>query len=75
MDYLKVEGYSSLLRDPETNSIVNNNMTEYNEYISKRNSKIESNQKMQKLEHDVASLKDDLSEIKDLLRRFSDGSK
>jgi hypothetical protein len=75
MDYLKVEGYSNLIRDPNTNSIINTNMTEYQEYISRRNSKGEENQKIQNLESDVANMKDDLTEIKSLLRSLVDGSK
>lgn len=73
MDYLKVEGHSSLLRDPKTNSIVNNNVKEYNEYIARRKSKDEENQKIQNLEDDLSILKDDIGEIKSLLREMLNG--
>lgn len=56
------------MRDPNTNSIVNINMSEYQEYITRRDSKSEKNQKIQNLESDVASIKNDLDEIKSLLR-------
>jgi hypothetical protein len=75
MDYLKVEGYNHLLRDPHTNSIVNTNMSEYQQYLSRRNIQNEENQKVQNLEQDVANMKDDLNEIKSLLRSLIDGSK
>lgn len=75
MDYLRVEGYNNLLRDPITNSIVNTNMTEYQQYLSRRNVKSEENQKIQNLEQDVDSIKDDLNEIKDLLRRLVNESR
>jgi hypothetical protein len=75
MDYLKVEGYNHLLRDPNTNSIINTNMSEYQQYLSRRNVKNEENQKVQNLEEDVANMKDDLNEIKSLLRSLIDGSK
>ena len=39
MEYLKVEGHSHLLRDKNTNFIVNNNMSEYQEYIARKNAK------------------------------------
>ena len=68
MDYLKVEGHSHLLRNKKTNSIVNNNMSEYQEYIMRKNTKSEENQKIQKLESEVGIIKNDLSEIKSLLR-------
>jgi hypothetical protein len=68
MEYLKIKGHDNLLRDPNTNSIVNTNMAEYQEYIMRKKSKDEENQKIQTLESDVASMKDDLDEIKILLR-------
>jgi hypothetical protein len=70
MEYLKVEGHSHLYRDPKTNSIINRNMSEYQEYVSRKNMKSEENQKIQNLESDVANIKDDIDEIKHLLRRM-----
>jgi hypothetical protein len=75
MDYLKVEGYSNLIRDPNTNSIINTNMTEYQEYVLRRETKNNENQKIQNLESNVANMKGDLDEIKSLLRSLVDGSK
>lgn len=75
MTYIKVKGHDHLIRDPETNSIINTNMSKYKEYISRRDSKIEENQKVQNLESDVANMKDDLNEIKNLLRSLINGSK
>ena len=75
MKHLKVEGYSHLYRDPKTNSIINKNSSQYDEYMSKRTLKEEENQKLQNLEEDVANMKSDLSEIKTLLRSLAnDGS-
>lgn len=74
MTYLKVEGYTHLVRDQNTNSIVNTNMSEYQEYISRRNIKNEENQKVQNLEKDLANMKEDLYEIKNLLRSLVNGS-
>ena len=68
MEYAKVEGHSHLLRDSKTNSIINTNMVEYQEYLNRRNVKVDENQKIQHLESDVANIKNDLSEIKSLLR-------
>jgi hypothetical protein len=45
-------------------------VSEYNEYISRRDSKLKENQKVQNLESDVANMKEDLNEIKFLLRRL-----
>lgn len=75
MDYLKVEGHSHLLRDKNTNFIVNNNMSEYQEYIARKNAKGEENQKIQNLESDLANIKGDIDEIKFLLKELLNGSK
>lgn len=74
MNYLKVEGQHNLLRDPKTNSIVNNNMSEYQNYIKRRESKSKENQKVQNLEDEVASMREDLDEIKSLLRSLVNGN-
>ena len=70
MDYIKVKGHDHLIRDPKTNSIININVSEYDEYISRRDSKLKENQKIQNLESDVTNMKEDLDEIKFLLRRL-----
>lgn len=75
MDYLKVEGYNNLVRDPNTNSIINTNMSEYQQYVARRSIKSEENQKLESLESDVTNIKSDLDEIKTLLRSLIDGSR
>jgi predicted transcriptional regulator len=74
MDFIKVKGHDHLIRDPKTNSIINTNMSEYKEYLSRRDSKLEENQKIQNLERDLDNIKDDLNEIKNLLRNLTNGS-
>lgn len=74
MTYLKVEGYNHLLRDKNTNSIINTNMSEYQEYVSRRDAKKEENQKVQNMEEELASIKGDINEIKTLLRSLLNGS-
>jgi DNA-binding ferritin-like protein len=75
MEYLKVKGHNNLLRDPQTSSIINTSISEYEEYISRRNIKQNEEQKIQSIEEDVAMMKDDLNEIKTLLRSLINGSK
>ena len=75
MEYAKVEGHSHLLRDSKTNSIINTNMIEYQEYLNRRNVKEDEDQKIQHLESDVADIKNDLSEIKSLLRSLVNESR
>ncbi len=74
-EYIKVSGHSDLFRDPETNSIVNKNQSEYNEYIMRKNYKSEENQKVQTIEDEVVSIKSDINEIKSLLKELLHGSR
>jgi hypothetical protein len=75
MEYLKVDGHTHLYRDPKTNSIINRNMSEYQEYVSRKNIKNEENQKIQNLDADIANMKSDIGEIKNLLRSLINGFK
>lgn len=70
MEEIRVKGHSDLVRDPLTNAIINTNANAYEEYISRRQLKKEEIQKIHDLESEVASMKDDLSEIKSLLRKL-----
>jgi hypothetical protein len=74
MNYIKVEGHSHLLRDSKTNSIINTNMIEYQEYLNRRNIKTNENEKIKNLEDDVSHIKNDLDEIKLLLRNLIEKS-
>lgn len=70
-----VEGYADLARDPNTNSIVNINRSEYEQYVSRRKAKAENTQKVQTIEEEVANMKNDINEIKSLLRELINGSR
>jgi len=74
MDYIKVKGREHLVRDPKTNSIINTNRAAYEQYVRNRDIKMGEQQKLHTLEEDVANMKDDLNEIKSLLRKLADGS-
>ena len=74
MEDVKVQGHSDLVRDPITNAIINTNKSGYEEYISRRNMKKNETQKVQNLEDELSCIKDDIDEIKLLLRRLANGS-
>ena len=67
MENQKVNGYSNLKRDGETNSIINTNVSEYNQYISLRKSK---QLKDKKIEDEIDDMKSEISEIKMLLKEL-----
>lgn len=68
--YLKVEGHSNLVRDLETNAIINMNNQDYKSYKSIRNAKERENNRIDNIESDLNDLKSDLNEIKFLLRKM-----
>ena len=70
MEYHGVKGHSDLLRDPNTNSIVNSNDSDYQKYIARRNVKVEQSQKTENIEADLANLKSEMNEIKSLLKEL-----
>lgn len=74
MDYIKVEGKENLIRDSRTNSIINTNMAEYQQYISTKMNKNKENEKIQNIEKDIVNMKGDLNEIKSLLRSLVNGN-
>lgn len=75
MKKVKVSGHSNLIRDEETRAIINTNMIDYNAYILQKRQKEKESEKVQTLAKDVSNIKEDLDEIKLLLRSLLDGSK
>ena len=70
---MKVEGHSNLVRDEETNDILNTDSSEYNNYLAIRARKKQGSDRIDNMENDLKSLKDDINEIKTLLRALSNG--
>ena len=75
MDAYTIKGHKDLARDPKTNSIVNVNKHAYDQYIASREAKTKKNQKLQSIEQEVATMKEDISDIKLLLKELINGSK
>lgn len=75
MDYIKVKDHTNLVRDQKTQAILNIDMKEYNNYMKIKQIKDNESNRVKKLESDVSGMKDDLNDIKNLLRSLIDGSK
>ena len=69
-NYLKVESDTSLVRDVNTNAIINQNKSEYDKFLNISRKKYEQKIKFDNLKSDVDSLKTDMSEIKSLLKQI-----
>ena len=71
---LKVEGYTSLSRDVSSNAIVNTNKTEYQLYMKRIKSREQHGDQIRTAVKDINSLKNELREIKGLLKEIINGS-
>ena len=72
-DYIKVKDSSTLLRDQGSNAIVNDSKYEYENYMRLKRQKEKENDKVSNLESEIDTLKNDVSEIKDLLKTIIQG--
>tara|TARA_B100000900_G_C20295959_1_gene600163 strand:+ start:485 stop:706 length:222 start_codon:yes stop_codon:yes gene_type:complete len=70
MSKLRVQGYSSLVRDTNSNAIVNTNTSEYTLYMERR--KVRSNQgnEIRSAVREINTLKAELREIKKLIKEI-----
>jgi len=70
MTYLKVKDKDYLLRDVNSNGIVNNDEVGYKNYVNNYIKQISSKNKMEELEKQVDCIKNDVKEIKDLILKL-----
>lgn len=75
MKYIKVKDNSDLVRDITTNSIINTNTLEYQRYLSMKMDKESENKKLRNFENELNNIKDDINEIKSLLRSLINESR
>jgi len=64
----KVEGHKDLIRDLNSNAIVNTNTTEYSLYLQRRKLREKNNDILRDTVKEINSLKSELFEIKKLLK-------
>ena len=70
---MKIEGHPNLIKDENSNAILNTNHSEYENYIQSRAKRKKGTNRIDNMENDLKSLKDDINEIKNLLRALSNG--
>ena len=73
MNYHKVKDNSDLVRDPNTGAILNTNSLDYDKYVAQRKVKNTEHQKTENIERDISTLRQELDEIKSLLRELVNG--
>jgi vacuolar-type H+-ATPase subunit I/STV1 len=70
MTYLRVKDRDHLLRDVNSNGIVNADETEYKNYVNNYVRQLNSKNKIEELEQQVDEIKTDVKEIKDLILKL-----
>ena len=68
MSKLLVEGYENLVRDTDSNAIVNVNKSEYKVYIKRYRARQQNNDSLRETIKEINILKSELFEIKKLLK-------
>ena len=69
MARLKVEGYGSLVRDTNSNAIVNSSTSEYKIYMSKYRAREQQSDELRNACKEINNLKAELREIKSLITK------
>lgn len=69
-EYLRVKDNNTLLRDQKSNAIVNDSKQEYEKYMLLKKQKQKETNRVDNLESEVNDIKNDLGEIKNLLKSF-----
>ena len=73
MEYSNVKGHTDLIRDNSTRAILSNDSNQYDNYLQRRAQRQQGKDRIDNMENDLKSLKDDINEIKTLLIELSNG--
>jgi len=68
MSKVRVQGYTSLVRDTNSNAIVNTDTTEFTAYMRKYKAREKNNDLLRNTVKEINTLKSELYEIKSLLK-------
>ena len=68
--YLKVESDKFLVRDVDSNAIINKDQSEFDKFMELSRKKHEEKKKFDNMRSDLDSLKQDMDEIKTLLKNI-----
>ena len=74
MDFVKVKDHQNLMRDPTSNAILNDNQSDYDEYIARRDAAEKAKKSELTMKEDLDNLKGEINEIKEMLRSIVNGN-
>ena len=70
MSYIKVKDNEHLLRDVNSNGIINNNTEEYKNYVNAYTRQMSSKARIEELQGQVDGVRSDVKEIKELILKL-----
>jgi len=70
--YQKVEGHPGLFRDPQTRAIINMNTGTIEKAKARKAKQKQQINQMESVQKDVDKMKDDITDIKNLLQKLAD---
>ena len=73
-NFIPVKDNNDLVRDPNTDQIINTNKNAYQQYVNRREKRKIEKEKSLNIEEDIANLKSELGEIKSLLKELVNGN-
>ena len=73
-EFVKVKDHQNLMRDPLSNGILNDNQSDYDEYIARRDSAKKAKDSELTMKEDLDNLKGEINEIKSLLKELVHGN-
>jgi hypothetical protein len=68
VEYLRVEGNPSLVREVGSNAIINTNVSEYETYLKNRDAALTKQSQVERNTDEINNIKQDISEIKQMLQ-------
>ena len=74
MEFIKVKDNEHLIKNTKSNFIVNTNKSEYEQYLARKQQKQSEVNKVDNLERDISTLRNEITEIKDMLRSLVNGN-
>ncbi len=74
MSFVKVKEHSNLIKDSRTGQIIDNDENSYQRYMAGKKARQAAKQKAMTVEEDLANLKNEISEIKSLLKELVNGN-
>jgi len=69
-NYKKVDGHSHMVKDVASGTILNTNVNEFTAARARKVSNLQSKEESIKIKTDIKNLKDDMDDIKSLLKQI-----